>query len=143
MNQPLATPGYGVGGCVTCRQVFLVTPEGRTCPLCDGPPLQILEFPTEGPVSGPYPVPEPEAEPGPETPTEITVTCPHCDQLVILHVSEDEVAVIAPSAAPQEEPLVAPATEDGPPAAPLAEEEEPQEPLAGPHLPPPEEPPNG
>lgn len=139
MMGPPAAISYGVGGCGRCRHVFLVTPELRTCPLCDGPVGMVLAFLVEDVGS---PVVEEvvrEFEPEAEPPIPFTVVCPHCDQAILLEVSQEAIAVVTPSAPPPEEEAGEPPSRTEPPSPPPTVEEEPQEPMAGPHDPPPVE----
>lgn len=139
MTQSQAGPLYGVGGCGTCRHVFLVTPELRSCPLCDRPPDRVLAFAEAVAATvAAVEVALGESEEA-DAPIPYSVTCPHCDQEVLLEVTAEAITVIAPSHAPPEEWPEAPKVEPEPPAPPLEEEEEAQEPLVAPQEGPPPE----
>lgn len=137
MNQRPAEISYGVGACGSCRHIFLITPQLRNCPLCDRPADRAIAFTGEAEtivaVAAEAAVEASAAEP----PVPISIVCPHCDQVVLLQVTEEAIAVVAPPAAPSPGESEAPPPADEPPAPPTQEEEERQEPLVAPQEGPP------
>lgn len=108
MTQARAGPDYGIGGCGSCRHVFLVTPDLRNCPLCDRPADRVLAFTGEAEVMVATAVAAAEEASQPEPPVPFTVACPHCGKLVQLQVTEEEIAVVPPpEPPPAEEPAAA------------------------------------
>lgn len=106
MTDGSGLPEFAVGACGPCRHVFLMTPEAVTCPLCGRAPSAINPFPEAGVSAAPVEVPAAEEPAVEEEPVVITVTCPHCDKLVDLAVTQEQVAVV-PSP-PAEPPLPPP-----------------------------------
>jgi hypothetical protein len=112
----------GIGACLNCRQLFLITPDTPNCYLCGRPPAYTLWFSQafQDEAFGPRPSP---AIPPPEQPAVlIGVTCPHCHGNIQLSISDSEIAVVPPPAPePQEEepesgltpPLTSEAAEEG------------------------------
>jgi hypothetical protein len=105
MTTPSAPSTVAIGACLSCRSLFLITPDTDRCLLCGRAPSHMLPFGLATPVDM---IPEPVAsEPTPEPPAPYVtiIYCPHCDELVELLVADMEVSVIPPSVAPlAEEP---------------------------------------
>lgn len=96
MTQPTEVAQVAIGACLSCHQLFLVTPESAVCILCGRPPAYTLPFSAMEQV-GPTPESTPTASPSPvQPPTLIGVTCPHCHGNVQLSITDTEITVIPP-----------------------------------------------
>lgn len=132
MTQAPSEVSYGVGACGTCRHLFLLTPELRTCPLCDRPADREIAFSEEAAVAVAVAEEAEASASAPEPPIPFTVTCPHCDQAVLLEVTQEAIMVVTPPAVPPEEEVGEPPSRTEPPPPPPIVGVDPQEPMVPP-----------
>jgi hypothetical protein len=89
-----------IGACLQCNQLFLVTDTSAACLICGRPPDLSLPFGHFVPAGEDVDlVPTAPAE-EPEAPILIAVKCPHCDNYVQLSITDTEISVVPPPAAP-------------------------------------------
>lgn len=89
MNQATEPPPYGIGACLNCTQVFLITPIQRSCPLCLRPPRQWLAFGVGEGEALAAPVEIPAYSPPEALGLIVTLDCPSCQAPLALYATPE------------------------------------------------------
>jgi hypothetical protein len=130
VNDPTYSP-YAVGACLGCRQLFLVVDSGSACQFCGRPPDRTLAFPSLEPVGDDVQVVPPAPAEELLAVIPYTIKCPHCDNDVDLLITDTEISVLPPPAAPPADeaaateaplPAAAPQPADTPPPPAMAQD---------------------
>jgi len=133
-----------VGGCLRCRQLFLVTDSSSSCQFCGRPPDRFLSFGPLEPVAAEPKLPAEEWAEEQLLGIPFDFTCPECGEEYQVRVTDSEISVVPPSHAPPAEeaaateaplPAAAPQPADTPPPPAMARDVF-DNPIEGPSVPP-------